>query len=241
MRRMLVSRSALEKVRPADRLRRTTSPSRLVTAAAALLEQQVHQGAGEGRLAAAGQAGEEQHEALLLRLGLVAVDDRGDGVGVARRRRSALAPGRAPGRGRRSSPRPARRARGRRRRRRGRERVRRRRRRRRAGRPRRGWPAPARRGRARGAGAHQRDEHHAAEAAQLVEVGLGERVDDGHEGGAGVLLADLGRGEVQPAEGAVLRVGQRLAATRRPRPGPAAGPRGRPARPRSLAVGQVRA
>jgi hypothetical protein len=31
IRRMLVSRSALEKVRPAERFRRTTSPSRLVT------------------------------------------------------------------------------------------------------------------------------------------------------------------------------------------------------------------
>ena len=39
---------------------------------------------------------------------------------------------------------------------------------------------------------------------------LGERVDDGDEGGAGVLLARLGGGEVQPAEGAVLRVRERL-------------------------------
>ena len=44
-----------------------------------------------------------------------------------------------------------------------------------------------------GAGAHQRDEDDAAEAAELVELGLGQRVDDRDEGGAGVLLADLGR------------------------------------------------
>ena len=51
-------------------------------AAPALLEQAVHQGLGQRRLAAAGEAGEEQDEALLLGLRLVAGDDRGDGVGV---------------------------------------------------------------------------------------------------------------------------------------------------------------
>ena len=65
-------------------------------------------------------------------------------------------------------------------------------------------------GQRRGAGAHQGQEHDPAEPAQLLEVGLGERVDDGDEGGAGVLLARLGGGEVQPAEGAVLRVRERL-------------------------------
>ena len=58
----------------------------------------------------------------------------------------------------------------------------------------------------------QRDEDHAAEAAELLELGLGERVDDRDEGGAGVLLAHLRGGEVQAAEGAVLRVGQGLQA-----------------------------
>src|SRR6478735_7487556 len=53
--------------------------------AAALLEQQVHQRAGERRLAAPGQAGEEEHEALLLGLRLVGVDDGGDRGGVAHR------------------------------------------------------------------------------------------------------------------------------------------------------------
>src|SRR6478609_2687348 len=54
--------------------------------APALLEQQVHQRAGERRLAAPGQAGEEEHEALLLGLRLVGVDDRGDGGGEVSRR-----------------------------------------------------------------------------------------------------------------------------------------------------------
>ena len=53
-------------------------------------------------------------------------------------------------------------------------------------------------------------EDHAAEAAELVELGVGERVDDRDERGTGVLVADLGRGEVQPAERAVLRVRERL-------------------------------
>ena len=71
IRRMLVSRSSLEKVRPAERLRRTTSPSRLVTRALALLEQPVHQRPGERRLAAAGEAGEEEDQALLVGRGPV--------------------------------------------------------------------------------------------------------------------------------------------------------------------------
>ena len=84
---MLVSRSALEKVSPADRFRRTTSPSRLVTVRSPLLEDDVVQRAGQRRLAAAGQAGEEQHQPLL---------------------------GRAPGGRRRRRPRPRRAARPRR-------------------------------------------------------------------------------------------------------------------------------
>ncbi len=42
------------------------------------------------------------------------------------------------------------------------------------------------------------------------ELGVAEGVDDRHEGGAGVLLAHLGGREVEPAEGAVLGVGERL-------------------------------
>ena len=41
----------------------------------ALLEEPVHQGAGQGRLAAPGEAGEEQDQALLGRGGAVDVDD----------------------------------------------------------------------------------------------------------------------------------------------------------------------
>ena len=47
----------------------------------ALLEDQVVQGAGERGLAAAGQAGEEQHQALLAGARPVLLDDRGDLVG----------------------------------------------------------------------------------------------------------------------------------------------------------------
>ena len=59
-------------------------------------------------------------------------------------------------------------------------------------------------------GAGQGEEDEPPETAELDEVGLGERVDDRHEGGAGVLLAHLGGREVQAAEGAVLGVRQRL-------------------------------
>src|SRR6478609_4609894 len=50
--------------------------------AAALLDQEVHQRPGERGLPAPGQAGEEEHQALVLGLGLVLVDDRGDRGGV---------------------------------------------------------------------------------------------------------------------------------------------------------------
>src|ERR687898_796825 len=61
-----------------------TQPMRRVfVSPAALLKQEVHQRAGEGRLAAPGQAGEEEHEALLLGRRLVGVHDRCDGGGVA--------------------------------------------------------------------------------------------------------------------------------------------------------------
>ena len=47
----------------------------------AVLEDQVVQRLGQRRLAAAGQAGEEDHEAARVVVGLVLVDDRGDLVG----------------------------------------------------------------------------------------------------------------------------------------------------------------
>ena len=49
--------------------------------ALALLEDPVHQRPGQGRLAAAGEPGEEQHQALLVGRRPVEVDDRGDLVG----------------------------------------------------------------------------------------------------------------------------------------------------------------
>ena len=84
MRRMLVSRSSREKVSPATRLRRTTSPSRLVTVRSPRLEQVVHDGPGQGRLAAAGEPGEEEHHAPLAGRRTVEVDDRGDLVAQRR-------------------------------------------------------------------------------------------------------------------------------------------------------------
>ena len=60
------------------------------------------------------------------------------------------------------------------------------------------------------AGADQRHQHHRPETADLLDLGLGEGVGDGDPGATGVLLPGLGRGEVQVAEGAVLRVGERL-------------------------------
>ena len=48
-----------------------------------------------------------------------------------------------------------------------------------------------------------------AEAADLLELGGGEGVGDGHDGAAGVLLAHLRGREVEAAERAVLRVRQR--------------------------------
>jgi|GEM_PF-4167057 len=61
-----------------------------------------------------------------------------------------------------------------------------------------------------GTGADQRHQHHRPEATDLLDLGLGEGVGDGDPGATGVLLPGLGRGEVQVAEGAVLRVGERL-------------------------------
>ena len=55
-----------------------------------------------------------------------------------------------------------------------------------------------------------RQEHHAVELGEVVDLAGGQRVVDRHEGGAGVPLAHLLRGEVQPAEGAVLRGSERL-------------------------------
>ena len=60
-----------------------------------------------------------------------------------------------------------------------------------------------------GAVAGEGDQKHGSQAAYGVEVGVGQRVRDRHQGATGVLLAGLLRGEVEPAEGAELRVRQR--------------------------------
>ena len=66
------------------------------------------------------------------------------------------------------------------------------------------------RGEVRGPGADQCDQHDRPETAHLAHLRLGEGVGDGDPGATGVLLARLGRGEVEVAEGAVLRVGEGL-------------------------------
>ena len=61
----------------------------------------------------------------------------------------------------------------------------------------------------RGAVADQGDEHHpAVEGGEAVDLLLVEGVGDRHPGGAGGGLPGLGRGQVEPAERAVLGVGQ---------------------------------
>ena len=222
---------------PADRFRRTTSPSRLVTVRSPLLEDQVVQRPGQRGLAAAGEAGEEHHEPLL-----------GPGPGGpgrrSRRPRRGTRPRRRPARARRRSrtpPRPAPRASwsasaspcegsgtattaasGSRR-----------------GRGQRG-PDAGRRARALGrAGAVQREEHDAAPARPASSSSaVGERVArPGRACAPSYRSRDLRRREEQPPERAVLRVRQRVDAVRPgATPRPAAGPRGRPARPRRRAA-----
>ena len=81
IRRMLVSRSGLGEGQPGRQVPPYDVAVEAGDAALALLEQPVHQRAGERRLAAAGQAGEEEHQPLSLGRRLVALDDRGDLVG----------------------------------------------------------------------------------------------------------------------------------------------------------------
>ena len=79
--------------------------------------------------------------------------------------------------------------------------------------------------------ADERQQHErCAETGQLGQLGLVERVDDRHERAAGVLLAHLGGGEVEPAEGAVLVVGEDL---------DLAGRRGDPCQGETLGVDQL--
>ena len=59
------------------------------------------------------------------------------------------------------------------------------------------------------AGPDQREQHDRADVGQLGQLLVGERVDDGDERAAGVLLTSLSRREVEATEGAELRVGQR--------------------------------
>ena len=65
------------------------------------------------------------------------------------------------------------------------------------------------RGEVGGAVPGEHDQGDRAERAELVQLGLGQCVDHRHERVAGMLLADLLRGQVVTAEGSVLRVGQR--------------------------------
>ena len=204
---------------------------------------QVVQRAGQRGLAAAGQAGEEQHQALLVGRRAVGVDDR-------RRPSSGSSPSpvdrRGPSPGGVAPRRPARRARGRPRRRRGRPAARRPRRRRRAGRRRRGWRGAGRRARGLGgAGAGQREQQRPAGRRRRrgsVQVGVGQRRRrPARSVRPAYRSRDLRRGSGSSRRnGAELLVRgvsgsdpvRRRVVRDRRRPGPAAGPRGRPARRR---------
>ncbi|UMG91160.1 hypothetical protein [Nocardioides sp. TF02-7] len=59
-----------------------------------------------------------------------------------------------------------------------------------------------------GAATDQRQQHHVAETGELLGLPVGERVGDRDERAAGVPTADVGRREVEPAERAVLGVGE---------------------------------
>ena len=161
------------------------------------------------RLAAAGQTGEEQHQPLPLRSRAVGVDDRRDVVGVARRR---CLRGRAPGRVRRTPRPPGRRARGRRP---GRRAWRAGRRpRRRPGRPAAAarWPGPAPTGDSHGVpvrSAPGAPPGCRARPARSIWP-RSARPPPGRTCAPACALADLGGREVQTAERAVLRMGQRL-------------------------------
>ncbi len=171
----------------------------------AALEQAVHQGLGERGLAAAGEAGEEEHQALLGRRRSLLGDDRGDGRG----RRTALGEldhrvlagvvrhhrGPQPGIAVRVAV------------------VGQRHRDHRdvqvGGSGERG-AQQADRGQSTGAAADEGEHQDRAEVAEPVDLLLGRCVGDRHDGAAGVLLAGGGGGEVESAEGAVLGVGERL-------------------------------
>ena len=174
--------------------------------ARALLEDPVHQRPGQRRLAAAGQPGEEQHQAPLVGAALVEVHDVRDlrrelpvggqaddpvvagvvgdhlhaervvGVGVTVRRQRYGDHGGV-----------------------GQHRGRRQRR-----------PQQADRRERRRAVADQREQGDRAEAVELGQLGVGERVGHGDERAAGVPLPGLRRREVEPPERAVLGVGQGL-------------------------------
>ena len=177
---------------------------------AAALEQPVHQRLRERGLAAAGEAGEEDDQALLARRGPVGaddvghvggrhpargeVDDRvgpgvvGDHLGPQRRVGRGVAVrgkgygdhvDRAAGGGRDLVGHPQRRA------------------------------QQADGGEGRGAAPDEGQHGDVAPAAQLRDLGVADRVGHGDEGATGVTRAHLGRRQVEPAERAVLGVGQR--------------------------------
>ena len=244
MRRMFVSRSCLEKVRPGGQVPPDDVAVEAGDGALALLQHQVVQRAGERGLAAARQPGEEQHEALLAGPGAVAVDDRGDRLGQLALAGDAEDLARCV---RRDHPLPQVVVRGRVTARRQRDRhhggVRQRRR------GREGGAQQSRCGQVLGgAGAGERQQQDGSARGVLgdpAQVRLGQRPRDRDgEGPVVVPLGDLGRGEVEPTERAELVVRQRghracdagrvprVVRRRPPRPGRAAGPRGRPARAR---------
>ncbi len=236
---MLVSRSSLEKVSPADRFRRTTSPSRLVTVRSPCSRTRSISARASVDLPLPDRPVKNSTRPCSSRVGPVGVDDRP--------RSSAGRLGRSELGGREGEDRvgagvvgapPGRRARGRPRRRRARPAGPRPPRRRAGARPRPGGADQRHRGELGGARCRPaRAARPGPPSAQPVELRpRSSGVDDRDERAAGVLLAGLGGGEVEPAERAELRVGERrdrpLAAARAVVTRPAAAPRGRPARPR---------
>ena len=191
--------------------------------ALALLEQCVDHRLGDRRLAAAGQAGEEQDETLLGGTGPVGLDDGGDVLGVlavavaegqhrvrAGVRRDHLHPEVVVGR--RVVV--------------GRQRYRDHGRGRKPACGGQGGAQQGDRGELRRAGTGQRQQHdRAVQPAQPLDLLFGERVHDRDEGRAGVGLADLLGRQVEAAEGPVLgvREGLDLAAGGEPRQGQALG------------------
>ena len=180
--------------------------------AGALLEDAVHQRAGEGGLAAAGEAGEEEDQPLLVGRGLVGVHDRGDVVGVGRVGRRRQGQDRAAGgvgvghlgaegvvglgvaaagEGHRDDDGVVQ-----------------------AARSGQGGADQGGGSQVRGAVADQGQQQHRPGRGQLLDLLLGQRVDHGDDRAPGVLLAHLGRGQVVAPERSVLRVRQRLHAPR---------------------------